>query len=961
MSTVEESKIIQANKEEAYKKILELRAKQLKEDKSIFENYEPGWFENLLDFDITCLKELEKWMDNVIEKENSPELTQLWVFQRDLIRFSYYFLTFRWVKLVKENYFAIKVEQLYSDYLNYFKEDFQKNNLKWFDDSFTYITLKIQQAYQGETWNLVESVCKVARAFKDASIEWYEFYVEYNKKLAPQIKNFACNHQNEVKDYIWTRFQGVLRTWINQLKVTPQESLDYSFTVLENFFLVNKLVRASFFEDSKRLVPLQAKQMSLQTQLGWKHVSNKLGYIKDSLSNSINSSLISYMSVEESEMFSLRQEGICSLLKQEYPLRLQKGLNLFTLAFFRLIDEEKEYESRSNKFIKLNKDIEKKLDEIFKRKDQRQARIDALLNVEKKSDETIENRKKKLEENFELNQKTAQQQYEKDVQVLSNQIAEVSWRKYQVEKDVQESKRIQNEEYRHQQEQAKADKQFKIQREKELKQAASQKKERFDYLKEFTKKFDKQAEEKFQEKIKTIEEQNQARLAKEKRDTRKQELEKFEKAYLDEQEQIKQLQLKKKRIPKKKPEQLALEKRNLDELEKIREAEEQERIAEEERIKEQKRIEEENKFENVLQRKFQSKLDGIQQWADQKGQSITNYDPLKQLKDFYDRTLLKFSECLFWFTPVFNTIIYGPLDNYKIAKQLGEKASYLYKKSLSTKVFHQQQTYQIPNDIDYQQIKTKVKDLFNIQKIEVDPLRKGNLIRILKHNIIGSDLMSIAFFKIVQDKLMQYTSGTYQNYNNIVAGALSGAMMAFLMNPIDCFKTLYVATDLKVQLSVSNVHYRFMNGLNASIISNSVYRGIQLPLYEYFKRATYMKQYNIKESDYEKQTGYFNHSYYNNFLSLKQKYLAAVSASLISSVFAYPLDTARKVIYTNTYIQDQSQHINTIRGALTINSTIYGGFKYNCIKQIFQPLSLIIFDHATSKISNKSQIDQYIH
>ncbi|KAL4492025.1 hypothetical protein ABPG72_008446 [Tetrahymena utriculariae] len=961
MSTVEESKIIQANKEEAYKKFLELRAKQLKEDKSIFENYEAGWFENLLDFDITCLKELEKWMDNLIEKENSPELTQLWVFQRDLIRFSYYFLTFRWVKLVKENYFAIKAEHLYTDFINYLKDDFQKNNLKWLDDSFSYLSLKIQQAYQGEAWNLVESVCKVARAFKDASIEWYEYYVEYNKKLAPQIQKFACNHQNEVKDYIWRRFQGVLSTWINQLKVTPQESLDYSFTVLENFFLANKLVRASFFEDSKRLVPLQAKQMSLKTQLGWKHVSNKLGYVKDSLSNSFNSSLASFLSVEESEVLSLRSEGVCSLLKQEYPLRLQKGLNLFTLAFFRLIDEEKEYESRSNQFIKLNQNIEKKLDEVFKRKEQRLARIHALQNVEKKSDETVENSKKKLEEDFELNQKTTQQQQEKDIQLLTSQLEEVGWKKYKVEKDVSESKRIQNEEYRRQQEQVKADKQFKIQREKELKQAASQKKERSDYLKEFINKFDKQAEKKFQEKIKTLEEQNQARLAKEKRDTRKQELEKFEKAYLDEQEQIKQLLLKKKYFPKKKPEQLALEKQNFDELEKIRQAEELERIFEEERKLEQQKAEEEKKWQNVMQKKFQSKLDGIQQWADQKGQSINNYNLSKQLKDFCDRRYHNFSDFLFWFTPVFNTILYGPLDNFKIAKQLGEKASYLYIKYLNQKVVPTYQSYQIPKDIDYQQIKTKVKDLFNIQKIEVDPLRKGNLIRILKHNIIGSDLMSIAFFKIIQDQLMLYTSGTYQNYNNIVAGTLSGAMMAFLMNPIDCFKTLYVATDLKVQLSVSNVHYRFMNGLNASIISNSVYRGIQLPLYEYFKRATYMNQYNIKEKVYEQQTGYFNHSYYNNFLSLKQKYLAAVSASLISSVFAYPLDTARKVIYTNTYIQDQSQHINTIRAALTINSTMYGGFKYNCIKQIFQPLSLIIFDHATSKISNKSQIDQYIH
>ncbi|EAS03220.3 carrier protein (macronuclear) [Tetrahymena thermophila SB210] len=964
MSTVEESKIIQANKEEVYKKILELRAKQLKEDKQIFENYEPGWFENLLDFDITCLKELEKWMDNVIEKENSPELTQLWVFQRDLIRFSYYFLTFRWVKLVKENYFAIKVEHLYSDYINYLKEDFQKNNLKWLDDSFSYLTLKIQQAYQGETWDLVESTCKVARAFKDATIEWYEYYVEYNKKVAPQIKQFACNHKNEVKDYIWNRFQGVLRTWINQLKVTPQESLDYSFTVLENYFLVNKLVRASFFEDSKRLVPLQAKQISLQTQLGWKHISNKFGNIKNSLSNSINSSLVSYLSVEESEVFSLRQEGICSLLKQEYPLRLQKGLNLFTLAFFRIIDEEKEYESRSNKFIKLNQDIEKKLDEVFKRKEQRLARINALQSVEKKSDETVENRKKKLEVDFESNQKTTQQQYEKDVKLLESQIAEVSWKKYQVEKDVQESKRIQNEEYRRQQEQVKADKQYKIQREKELKQLASQKKERFDYLKEFIKKFDKQTEEKFQEKIKTIEQQNQARLAKEKRDNRKQELEKFEKAYFDEQEQIKQLQLKKKRIPKKKPEQLALEKQNLDELEQIRQAEEQEKLQEEQHKLDLKKAEEEKQWQNVMEKKFQSKLDGIQQWVDKKGQSINNFDPSKKLRNFYDRIYNSFSECLLWFTPVFNTVIYGPLDNFKITKQLGEKASYLYKAALSQRAFPQRETVQIPSipeEIDFQQIKTKVKDMFNLQKIEVDPMKKGNLIRVLKHNIIGSDLMSIAFFKIVQDKLMQYTSGTYQNYNNIAAGALSGAMMAFLMNPIDCFKTLYVATDLKVQLSISNVHYRFTNGLNASIISNSVYRGIQFPLYEYFKRATYMKQYNIKEKDYEQQTGYFNHSYYNNFLSLKQKYLAAVSASLISSVFAYPLDTARKVIYTNTYIQDQSQHIHTIRQALAINTTIYGGFKYNCIKQIFQPLSLIVFDHATSKISNKSQINQYIH
>lgn len=153
---------------------------------------------------------------------------------------------------------------------------------------------------------------------------------------------------------------------------------------------------------------------------------------------------------------------------------------------------------------------------------------------------------------------------------------------------------------------------------------------------------------------------------------------------------------------------------------------------------------------------------------------------------------------------------------------------------------------------------------------------------------------------------MKYSEGRYQNWNNFTAGALSGATLALLMNPLDMLKTLYVATDLKLQIQVKNISFNPFSGLSANIISNSLFRGLQFSFYELFKKKIFTKQEKITETSFNESVNYKNFNMYNSHLSIGQKYLAAVSASFISSAITYPLDTAKKLIYTNIYIDNPS-------------------------------------------------------
>lgn len=73
---------------------------------------------------------------------------------------------------------------------------------------------------------------------------------------------------------------------------------------------------------------------------------------------------------------------------------------------------------------------------------------------------------------------------------------------------------------------------------------------------------------------------------------------------------------------------------------------------------------------------------------------------------------------------------------------------------------------------------------------------------------------------------MRYTHGTYQNYNNFIAGALSGAVLGVLMNPLDMFKTLYVATDMNYLVRLNRATLGIFTGMRANIISNGLFRGL---------------------------------------------------------------------------------------------------------------------------------------
>lgn len=117
-----------------------------------------------------------------------------------------------------------------------------------------------------------------------------------------------------------------------------------------------------------------------------------------------------------------------------------------------------------------------------------------------------------------------------------------------------------------------------------------------------------------------------------------------------------------------------------------------------------------------------------------------------------------------------------------------------------------------------------------------------------------------------------------------------------------------------------------------NVYSNALFRGMQFSLYELLKKRIYMKEYSITQDAFAANTSYKNYNSYNHYLSLGQKYAAAVSAMFVSSVVAYPLDTAKRYIFADIYAGMSNNRLTSISQALSIYGNWYGGFKYQCYK-----------------------------